>query len=427
LGVVLNLLRGIKSQVNRAAVIAKARYLDDLLSLWATSLTYTTLLSLVPFLAVAFSVLKAFGAQNFIEPMLAQMVQPLGPSSAEITERIIHFVNNIRADVLGGAGLAMLFYTVLTLLGNIEDALNQIWRVPRSRSWGRRFTAYLSVVLVGPVLVFTALALIASAQSYWLIERLYRIELVNELFILVTRVTPFALLCATFTFMYAVLPYTSVPLSSALVGGATAGILWQLASAGFTAFVANSGRYAAIYSSFAVAIVFLVWLYVGWLIFLVGAEVANFHYHPRAFVLEALRRTKTHRFRERLALAILVEIARRHLARRPPLQTVELASAAAVSSVESIVDEFVRANVLLRAAEPPGVALARPPDEISVKEILDVVAGADTPELQTEATVADVLMRRDRAVQREMEGLTLKSLITESQGKTLRAAQLPAH
>src|SRR5687768_5774597 len=137
---------------------------------------------------------------------------------------------------------------------------------------------------------------------------------------------PFVLLCATFTFLYKLIPYTHVRLSSALIGGATAGILWQLIGTVFAVFVANSAQYAAIYSSFAIMIVFLIWVDVGWLIFLIGAEIAYFHQHPSAFILEALRSGKSHRFQEWLALSALIEITRRHLSQAPPWRPTELAA-----------------------------------------------------------------------------------------------------
>src|SRR5688500_5698931 len=222
------LLSRIRDSLYRATLVANTRYRDDVLSLQAMSLTYSTLLSLVPFLAVMFSVLKAFEVQNALEPFLAQMLQPLGANASEVTRTIIGFVDNLRVGILGAAGLAMLFYTVVTLVAKIEDALNRIWRLPRSRGWGERITAYLTAVLVGPVMVFTALTLTASAQSYWLVERLVKIGFVSYVFTLTTNIMPFVLFCATFTFLYKLIPYTHVRLSSAFIGGATAGILWQL-------------------------------------------------------------------------------------------------------------------------------------------------------------------------------------------------------
>src|ERR671922_2005912 len=247
-----SILDRVQRAVYQATVVANARYRKDVLNLQAMSLTYSTLMSLVPFLAVTFSVLKAFGVQNALEPFLAQILQPLGTEASQVTSRIIDFVENIRVGILGAAGLAMLFYTVVSLVAKIEDALNQIWRLPRSRTWSQRVTAYLSVVLVGPVMVFTALTLTASAQSYWLVERLFEIGFFSYLFTLATSVMPFVLLCATFTFLYKLMPYTKVRFTSALVGGASAGLLWQLVGMAFAVFVANSAQYAAIYLSFAI-------------------------------------------------------------------------------------------------------------------------------------------------------------------------------
>ena len=414
------ILARIYHAIYQTTVVANARYRGDVLNLQAMSLTYSTLLSLAPFLAVTFSVLKAFGVQNALEPFLIQMLQPLGPEASEITKTIIDFVNNIRVGVLGAAGLAMLFYTVVSLVAKVEDALNQIWRLPRSRTWSQRITAYLSVVLVGPVMVFTALALTASAQSYWLVKRLVQIGFVSYIFTLATSVMPFVLLCATFTFLYKLIPYTAVRLSSALIGGATAGILWQLVGMAFAVFVANSAQYAAIYSSFAIIIVFLIWLYVGWLIFLIGAEVTYFHQYPSAFVHEALAGGRGHRFQEWLALSALVEITRRHLSDDDPWQPTALAAYLGVSSLDNVVDEFVRAGILLRSAEPEGIALARPPESVTVKDILDIVSDSAVQDVKNIGPAADVLLRRDQAVQKALDGMTLKSLAAENASPIVR-------
>jgi len=415
-----SLVSKIRTAIYQSIVVANARYRDDVLNLQAMGLTYSTLLSLVPFLAVMFSVLKAFGVQNGLEPFLAQLLQPLGNAAAEVTSSIIEFVENIRVGILGGAGVAMLFYTVVTLVAKIEDALNQIWRLPHSRTWSQRVTAYLSVILVGPVMVFTALTLTASAQSYWLVERLYKIGFVSYFFTLTTSVMPFALLCATFTFLYKFIPYTKVRLSSALVGGATAGILWQLVGTAFAAFVANSARYAAVYSSFAIVIVFLIWLYTGWLIFLIGAEITYFHQHPSAFIYEALTGGRGYRFQEWLALSALVEIARRHSSDEPPWEQTELAARFGVSNLGHLIDEFVRRGILLRSAEPEGVALARPAENIYVKEILDIVGGSTMPEVKNAGAIGDILLRRDQAAQKTLEGITLKSLVQENSATVIQ-------
>jgi DNA-binding IscR family transcriptional regulator len=142
-------------------------------------------------------------------------------------------------------------------------------------------------------------------------------------------------------------------------------------------------------------------------------------------VRESLDRSK-HLFREWLALASLAEIARRHIAGTRPWEAEELAAFLGVSSLGNLVEEFVSAGILLRAAEPEGIALARPPETVTVKEILDIVTGTDIEEMKTAGPVADALIHRDQAVQKALEGMTLKSLGAEPQAKTLRFAQFPA-
>jgi membrane protein len=185
----------------------------------------------------------------------------------------------------------------------------------------------------------------------------------------------------------------------------------------FAAFVANSARYEAVYSSFAIVIVFLIWLYTGWLIFLIGAEVTYFHQYPSAFLYEAMTDGKGYRFQEWLALSALAEIARRHLSHRPPWEQTELAARLGVSSLGNLIDEFVRSSILLKSAEPEGVALARPPENIFVKEIIEIVGGSTMHERDA---IADVLLRRDQAAQKALEGITLKSLVQENSATILQ-------
>ena len=306
------------------------------------------------------------------------MLQPLGREASQVANRIINFVDNIRVGILGAAGVAMLFYTVVTLVAKVEDALNQIWRLPRSRTWPQRITTYLSVVLVGPVMVFTALTLTASAHSYWLVERLFEIGFFSYIFTLTTSVMPFVLLCATFTFLYKLMPYTNVRFSSALIGGATAGILWQLVGMGFAAFVANSAQYAAVYSSFAIMIVFLIWLYVGWLIFWSEARsptftnTLRFSCTKRSAAGEGIDSGNGWPFRPSLRLRVAI-FPTKILGNPRNWRTISESRAWRISLTSLSEPVF-----LLRSAEPEGVALARPPETVTVKDILDIVGDLAT-------------------------------------------------
>src|SRR5262245_64186345 len=183
-------------------MVAVEEFSTNQLDLRAAGLVYSTLLSLVPFLAVTFSVLKAFGVHQQIEPFLERALEPLGPQGTDVTSYVIGFVNNLQVGVLGAIGVAGLFVTVISLIGQLEEALNQVWHVRRSRTLGRKFSDYLSVVLVGPVLVFTAFALTASAQSHWFVQGLLQNASLGFVVTLVTRVMPLVVLCIVFTFLY---------------------------------------------------------------------------------------------------------------------------------------------------------------------------------------------------------------------------------
>jgi membrane protein len=142
------------------------------LSLRAMSLVYTTMLSLVPLLAVTFSVLKGFGVHNRLEPLLSNVLAALGPKGAEVTATIIGFVDNIKVGVLGSVGLALLVYFVISLVYKVESTLNFIWRIKKPRRLVQRFSEYLSVILVGPVLMFAALGITASISSTTIFQEL---------------------------------------------------------------------------------------------------------------------------------------------------------------------------------------------------------------------------------------------------------------
>jgi len=402
---------------------------DPLLSMEAMGLVYSTLLSLVPFLAVAFSVLKAFGAHYRMEPLLTRMLEPLGPAGSQVTERVIGFVSNMNVGVLGALGLATLFYTVVSLVQKIEEALNRIWRVRRSRSLVRRFSDYLSFLLVGPVLIFAAFTIIASIQSHRLVGRLLALTAVaGPALAVIGHITPLVLLAAAFTFLYRFMPYTHVTLEAAMVGGVTGAVLWHLAGLAFTALVAGSTAYAGIYSSFAVLMLSLIWLQIAWLVVLIGGHVAHVHQHPVAYLVEQSRPGLS--VRERAGLSALVEVARRHLRGLPPCRTDQLGRALQVplSLLDEVVDDLVARGILARSAEPRGIVLARAPEQVRVVDVLDITR--DEPLAsgigRADEGVERLLAVRDRAVDDAIGHVTLRTLAESSAGGP-GVADLEAH
>lgn len=404
----------------RLAIAVAMEFRHRLLDARAAGLVYTTLLSLVPFLAVMFSVLKAFGVHQQIQPVLAQALEPLGPKGQEITDTIIGFVDNLKIGVLGAVGVAGLFYTTYSLIDKVEQALNAIWLVREGRSWGRKFADYLSAVLVGPLLVVTAFGLLASVQSHTLVQRVSEIQPFGYLMLWAGQLLPFVILSGLFTFFYKFIPHTQVRLDSALVGGIIAAVLWGLAGEAFATFVAQSAKYNAIYSGFAVLILFLLWLYAGWLIVLIGAQFSFFHQHPTAYLSRLLWQQGTPAFRERLALSLVLVLTRRYVKGEGPLGADELAVELRlpVSLVEEQVEHLAEAGLLGLMAKPKGLSLTKPPELISVQEVLDAAhkgrAADRMAPLETGDPIRELLHRRDIAVQQALAGQTLRSLVEAS-------------
>ena len=400
----------------RLAGAGLRKYYADLLSVRAAALSYWSLLSIVPLLAVAFSVLNAFGVQNLIQTVLLETLEPLGPDRSEIARRIVGFVSNAQAGVLGAAGVAGLFYTVVSLIGNVEEALNQIWRAQPVRAWTRRYGEYLGLLLVGPVLMFAAFALIASAQSYSLVQRLIEMQLFGSMVGVLTRILPFFFLWVGFTCLYKIMPSADVHWRSALFGAAVAAILWHLAGIAFTAFVAGSVNYTALYSGFAIVVVFFLWLNLAWLIVLLGGMVAYLHQHASIYMRGLAVETQDPAFEEWLVLRVLREIAREYIAAKPPLTEDQLSAGLKIplAQIERAVDKCIRCGLLLRAAEPAGISLARPPETISAVEILQTVHGALMIPRTTDDNVVQLLQRRDLALSNGLDGIDLKTLAEES-------------
>ena len=296
------------------------------LTLRATSLVYTTLLSIVPMLALTFSVSTAFGVRGQIEPALARFMEPLGPRGQEITTNIMNFINNMNVGVLGSVGLGMLLFTAVSTILKIEASINTIWHVKQMRSISQRISGYLCILLLGPILVFSALGLNATLASSHLVQMIISVEPFGHLAVLAGRLLPYVLVILLFLFLYLFMPNTRVRFMPALTSALVAGVCWQSAGWGFARFVAGSSQYTAIYSSLAIIIIFMIWLYVSWLVVLVGASVGFYMQHTEC--LMAPPGEEPHlsaQSQDQLALAIMQALGERYLQGNAALRTEELA------------------------------------------------------------------------------------------------------
>lgn len=343
------------------------------LTLQAMSLVYTTLLSLVPLLAVSFSVLKGFGVHNQIEPMLLNALAPLGDRAAEITNRIIGFVDNVRVGVLGSVGLAVLIYTVVSLIQKIEQAFNYTWRVEQPRPFTQRFSQYLSVLLIGPVLFFSAVGVTASIAGTSIVQDLASVEPFGTLLHYLSRLVPYLMISIAFAFVYLFVPNTRVRVVSALIGALVAGVLWQGAGWLFATFMVSSTRYAAIYSGLAILILFMIWVYVAWLILLIGASVAFYYQHPEYLASRSRELDLSNRMKERLALTAAALVARNHYSGAAPWTAQAMAKELSLPSttVEQVLAVLEAGGYLIpTAGTPPAYLVARAPESIPLADLL---------------------------------------------------------
>jgi membrane protein len=284
-------------------------FMSGMLTLRAMSLVFTTLLSIVPLLAVSISVLKGFGVHDQLQPALTSLLAPLGDRSVEISDKIVSFVENMKIGVLGALGLSLLIFTVMSLIQKIEVAFNHAWRLEGNRNLMQRFSNYLSVVLVGPVLIFSAVGITASLSSNTVLDLLNQLPYMNNLLHLVSKLLPYFLVIGAFMFIYLLVPNTQVKIRSAFFGALVAGFLWESVGIFFTSFVGASTSYTAIYSGFAIVLMFMIWLYLSWLILLVGATIAYYHQHPERLKWRQITTRLSARMREQLALQVMRNIA----------------------------------------------------------------------------------------------------------------------
>lgn len=344
------------------------------LTLRAMSLVYTTLLSVVPLIAVSFSVLKGFGVHEDLEPYLANVLEPLGSKGVEITGQVMDIVENVDGSVLGGIGLAFFIYNAISMVQKIEESFNYVWYVTEPRGFAKRFVEYSAVLIVGSLaiaLIINAVASIATEDIFVSIQGSNTLRPVVEI---TNSITPYVVIIGIFTFLYMFMPNTTVKFRSALVGGVSGGLLWGLTSTLFATFISITTGREAIYASFAIAITALIWLYLNWLILLIGSQIAFYFQNPAYLRIGRRDPRLSNAMRERLALNIMFLVGRefrkpgigltlRGLSRRLRIPSITVAPIAA--SLES--------NGLLTTNEHEALLPGREMTRIQLVDIINVV------------------------------------------------------
>lgn len=392
-------------------------FMADLCLQRAAALSFTTILSMVPFFALMFAVLKGLGVQNRLEPLL---LEQMAAGSQDVVSRIITYINNTNMASLGAIGLVALLITVVSLLGSVEEAFNAIWGVSETRSLQRRFSDYLSVVVSGPLLLFAATSVTTSLQSQTMVRWLMNNTLLGGLLIPLFRLVPYISIWLALIFLYLFIPNTRVRLRSAMVGGVLAGTGWEIAQWGYLHFQVGVSKYNAIYGTLAALPVLMVWIYTSWIIVLMGVEMVYAHQNIRTFRREVRTTGISPRTRELLALAIMTDIAGTFLAGTRSWNVDSLAEDLDLPTriVREITDELCSAGFLAKTADAsPGFLPGREPDQITVHQILTHLQhhGSDwQPHLpgRNGELLKTLLAKRDTCSDVSLAGLTLRDLAT---------------
>ena len=256
----------------------------------ASVLTYYSLLSVVPVVAVAFAIAKGFNLDTIIEKQIVQMGEKAN-WQADMTSQIISFSHKLldqsKGGVIAGVGVILLLWTVISIFGKIEDSLNEIWEVKKSRTLVRKFSDYMAMMVITPVLfiISSSATVLVASQVKLIASKLALLGAFSKVILLLLNLLPYASIWVLLTMLYLVMPNTKIPPRSAILGGIAAGTITQIVQWIYIKFQIGVASYGAIYGSFAALPLFLVWLQMSWMIVLLGAEIAyaNEHYETFGF------------------------------------------------------------------------------------------------------------------------------------------------
>jgi membrane protein len=382
----------------------------------AMSLAYTTLLSLVPLMVFSFAILKGLGARGDLRLILREFFRPMGAAAAELTESVLQFVTNMRGELLGSIGLAFLVYTVITTIQKVEASFNFVWRVERPRSFGRRFTEYLSVMILGPILLAVTIGLLGSAEHSPFAQWLHAVAPLAVTLGILGQVMPYAIVTVVFTVMYYFIPNTHVQFRAALIGGVTAGIIWALVGKVFTAVILYSSQMVAVYTGFAIVLTTLIWVYLSWLILLIGAKLAFYLQFPQYLRHGQQAIELSDSDREHVGLSVMYLIGRDYAAGKGYWNAGRLAAELDIPGIAlaPVLARLERGGLIV-ATEKEQFVPGRDPAGILLTDILDALRNLQIGRLAVEVhpvpAAIHVMSGVETAMRQRLGTQSLKDLI----------------
>lgn len=363
----------------RIFVLSIRGFNEDKIQLRASALTLYTLLSVVPVLALGFGIAKGFGMDQYLQKELVNNLE----GHQEILQKSIDFANNLlertKGGVVAGIGLLMLFWTVLKVFINIESSFNDIWQIKKARSFSRKFSDYISMMLISPILFISA-----SASNVFIHQALGNIEnrvkiigVVSPLIYSLLNIIPYFLIILLFTLVYMIMPNTKVRFKPALVGGFIAGVAFLLTQWVYVNFQIGVSSYNAIYGSFAALPLFIIWVQISWQIVLFGAKISFATQNIDMFEFENETIHMNDYSRRILSILIVHRIIQNFKTGLNPLKPEELSKELKIPirMIKSVLNDLVRCRILSEViTDNPKMNAFQPAqfiDRFSVKFIIE--------------------------------------------------------
>ena len=394
---------------------------DGQLSLRAMSLVYSTVISFVPLLAISFSVIKGFGEQNKIKPMILEALEPLGNKKFEITDRILEFVDNIQISILGAIGISLLIYSVISMMHKVEISFNFVWKVDKERTLSQRFSDYLSVLMLGPLMIFLSVGITTSIQADIFDEYITGISFLEAIVGIFGTAIPYLIMAAAFGFIYFYMPNRKVNIKSAFIGGLTTAVIWKTMGVIFSVFVASSSQQTAIYSAFASIIVFMVWIYLAWLVLLIGASISYYHQNSSQMNNNKKNVTIGNELKERMTLTIMYLIADTYKTQKEKYNFDKLTKELGIPSetLKEILDVLTDCKYIVKTTDKENSYYpARQLEDIYVQDILHNIRDHNSQPLTASKKnynkIVDNFFNKSREESNKKFGkMTLKDLINQ--------------
>src|SRR5688572_32203069 len=389
------------------------------INLYAMWLVYATLLSLVPLIAFAFAVLKAFGAHRELRPVILEFFRPVGSHALELTQRVMDFADSVSTGVVGSLGLALLLWTLLGTIKKVEDGFNFLWRVEHARSFARRVTEYVALLIVGPIVVVSFIGLSHKALESATAGFGRYMPFWDRLTTLTLEISPYVMVTAIFTAVYMFVPNTKVKWKPALVGGLTAGVLWAGVGKVFTALVVYSSRLTIVYAGFAIIVTALIWTYFGWLILLIGAQLSFYVQHRNYLRLGLTELRLSAVQREQLTLKVMYLIAKSYQDGKERWTVDALAHQLGMPGIAiSRIVHSLEAAKMLTLSDDEHLLPARDLGKITVQEIIDIArnekAGQVAPRQLKLPAIDAISAKMDEAWRKSAGDMTLRDLVEDA-------------